>query len=61
MISIYSEFLKKKTQYSGASGFEPTFMPDCMFDFLALNPWYKESEQQGFFADQEAEEIVDAG
>lgn len=29
----YGQFLDRKTQYSGDSGFKPTFIPDCMFDF----------------------------
>ena len=32
-MSDYSSFLAKKTQYSGKSGFDPTFIPACMFDF----------------------------
>lgn len=32
-MSGYAEFLERKTQYSGNSGFAPLFVPDCMFDF----------------------------
>ncbi len=29
----YGKFLQRKTQFGEDSGFEPLFMPDCMFDF----------------------------
>ena len=29
----YAEFIAKKSQMGGHSGFEPIFMPDCLFDF----------------------------
>ena len=33
MTAEYGNFLERKTQYSGDSGFKPSFIPDCMFDF----------------------------
>lgn len=48
----YSEFLTRKQQLGGLSGFEPTFMPDCLFDFQkALLDWSLRKGKAAIFAD----------
>ena len=39
-VIAYQDFIERKTQIGMNSGFEPTFIPDCMFDFQAgLTDW----------------------
>lgn len=48
----YGEFLTRKTQYSGLSGFDPVFMPDFLFDFQkALVEWAVKKGRCAIFAD----------
>lgn len=48
----YQEFLFKKTQLSGMSGFEPIFMPDFLFDFQkSLVDWAVKRGRAAIFAD----------
>jgi hypothetical protein len=48
----YEEFLIAKTQDSSALGFEPVFMPDCLFDFQAfLTDWAIRKGRAAHFAD----------
>jgi len=38
--SDYHSFLSRKSQLAGLDGFEPNYMPDCLFDFqAALTDW----------------------
>jgi len=32
-MQTYREFIARKSQLTGDSGFEPTFIPECAFDF----------------------------
>jgi len=36
MTMTYQDFLTSKSQFGADGGFEPTFMPDCLFDFQRL-------------------------
>jgi len=48
----YNEFLDTKLQYGSKSGFEPTFMPDWLFDFQkALSEWMIRHGRSACFAD----------
>ena len=48
----YSEFLHRKSQIGGMSGFEPVFMPDYLFDFQrALVEWAIRKGRAAIFAD----------
>ena len=48
----YMDFLENKTQLSGNYGFEPLFMPDCLFDFQrAIVEWATLKGKAAIFAD----------
>jgi hypothetical protein len=48
----YDTFLQGKRQLGGDHGFEPTFMPDCLFDFQkALVEWAVRKGRAAIFAD----------
>ena len=48
----YSDFLQNKAQVCEFHGFEPVWMPDCMFDFQkALTEWNLIKGRSGTFAD----------
>lgn len=48
----YGEFLASKQDYGSASGFEPLFVPDSLFDFqVALVDWAVRMGRCGIFAD----------
>lgn len=48
----YSDFLQKKAQLGGFSGFDPVFMPDFLFDFQkALVEWAVKKGKGAIFAD----------
>lgn len=48
----YDEFLLAKSQLGGNHGFEPTWMPDCAFDFQrALVDWACNKGRAALFAD----------
>ena len=48
----YEEFLRNKSQVSGMSGFEPTFMPEVMFPFQKhLTDWAVRKGRAAIFAD----------
>ena len=48
----YEEFLRNKSQVSGMSGFEPTFMPEVMFPFQKhLTEWAVRKGRAAIFAD----------
>jgi hypothetical protein len=50
--SAYSDFLASKTQLAHAGGFEPTVMPDHLFDFQRdLVAWAIRQGRAGLFAD----------
>lgn len=50
--STYSAFLDAKTQLGNNTGFEPTFMPDCLFPFQwALTEWAIRKGRAAIFAD----------
>lgn len=49
---IYQEFLKQKLDYGANTGFEPTFMPDYLFDFQKfLCDWAIHKGRGAIFAD----------
>lgn len=51
-MSEYQAFLAAKAQLGGAHGFEPIFMPDCLFDFQeALVEWAVRKGRSAIFAD----------
>lgn len=51
-IQNYKEFLISKTQFGSDSGFEPTFIPDCLFDFQKhLTEWSIRKGRAATFAD----------
>jgi len=48
----YIEFLERKKQLNGNFGFEPTFLPDCMFDFQKyLTTWALKKGRAAIYAD----------
>ena len=48
----YTEFLNKKTHISGDYGFDPLWLPDCMFDFQkSLVEWATRKGRAALFAD----------
>lgn len=48
----YSDFLEAKRHLSGSFGFDPTFMPEFLFDFqLALTEWAVRRGRAAIFAD----------
>lgn len=48
----YQEFLQRKTQVGCESGFEPIFMPECLFDFQKhLVEWAVRKGRAAIFAD----------
>ena len=48
----YSEFLERKTQLDGGDGFEPTWLPDFLFDFQsAMLDWAIPQGRGAIFAD----------
>lgn len=48
----YQEFLEDKLHFGGDSGFDPTFMPDCMMPFqVALTEWACRKGRAAMFAD----------
>jgi hypothetical protein len=48
----YQEFLKSKQDYGANSGFEPTFLPDYLFDFQSfLTDWAIRKGRGAIFAD----------
>ena len=48
----YMDFLENKTKLSGNYGFEPLFMPDCLFDFQrAIVEWATLKGKAAIFAD----------
>lgn len=52
MTAEYGQFLQKKTQFGEDSGFEPVFMPDCLFDFQKLLvEWAVRKGRAAIFAD----------
>ena len=51
-MSGYAAFLERKTQLDGATGFEPVWMPDFLFDFQrALTDWAIRKGRAALFAD----------
>jgi len=36
-METYQEFLENKSQLPESDGFEPLWMPDCLFDFQAFS------------------------
>ena len=51
-MSNYTSFLDGKRQVGGEWGFEPVYMPDCMFDFQKfLTEWALRKGMSAFFAD----------
>lgn len=51
-MTTYAEFLEKKLHFSGDSGFEPTFMPDCLMGFQRhLVEWSIRQGRSAIFAD----------
>lgn len=52
MTTEYEEFLKRKTQFGDDSGFEPVFVPSCLFDFQAyLVDWALRKGRDAVLAD----------
>lgn len=52
MSDSYAKFLEEKSQLGGKHGFEPTFLPDCMFDFQrALVTWATVKGRSAILAD----------
>lgn len=52
MKTDYADFLHRKTQLGGEYGFEPKFMPDCLFPFQAhLAEWNCHKGRSADFAD----------
>lgn len=50
--ATYAEFLNRKSQLGGNSGFKPTFMPSKLFPFqVALTEWAVEKGRSATFAD----------
>ena len=48
----YREFIQQKQQYGAASGFEPLWMPDFLFDFqVYLTDWAIRLGRAAIFAD----------
>jgi hypothetical protein len=48
----YREFIEGKTQSNNMGGFEPTFLPDCLFDFQRdLTAWAIQKGRCGLFED----------
>ena len=48
----YKDFLEHKTQLSGNYGFDPLFMPDCLFDFQKkIVEWATLKGKAAIFAD----------
>lgn len=48
----YAEFLQRKTDLGSWGGFEPTFLPDCLFDFQRhLVDWAVRKGRAAIFAD----------
>ena len=48
----YQEFLQRKSQLGGDYGFDPLFMPDCLFDFQkSLVEWACRKGRAAIFAD----------
>lgn len=48
----YAEFLERKTQYDGDSGFAPIWMPEFLFGFQsALVEWAIHKGRAAIFAD----------
>jgi hypothetical protein len=51
-IDDYTKFLDDKCQSGSMTGFEPTFLPDCLFDFQkALTTWAIQKGRAAIFAD----------
>lgn len=51
-VDNYQEFLKRKSQIGGMSGFDPLWMPDFLFDFQrALVEWSVRKGRAAIFAD----------
>lgn len=52
MTTSYVEFLERKTQFTGNSGFEPVFIPDFLFGFQrSLVEWSIRKGRAAIFAD----------
>jgi hypothetical protein len=52
MIGRYQKFLAAKAQLASLDGFEPNYMPDCLFDFQkALVSWTVRRGRSALFAD----------
>ena len=50
--SAYATFLERKTQLDGDHGFDPAFVPDCLFPFQAhLVEWATRKGRAAIFAD----------
>jgi hypothetical protein len=48
----YEQFINSKSQLGGMSGFKPSFMPDCLFDFQkAITEWAVMKGKAAIFAD----------
>lgn len=48
----YESFIQRKSQIGGNAGFDPTFMPDCLFDFQkSLVEWAVRKGRAAIFAD----------
>lgn len=51
-VATYSEFIERKSQIGGMSGFAPLWMPDCLIDFQAsLVDWSIRKGRGAIFAD----------
>jgi hypothetical protein len=52
MSTAYADFIHRKSQHTGGNGFEPTFIPDCVFDFQRhLIEWSVRMGRSAIFAD----------
>lgn len=48
----YEEFIKQREQYGNDDGFEPLYMPDCLFDFQKhLTQWALRKGRAALFED----------
>lgn len=51
-MNTYAEFLASKSQFDGATGADPVWMPDCLFPFQAhLTEWGVRMGRAAFFQD----------
>lgn len=52
MTKTYAEFIQNKTQLGRNEGFEPVFLPDCLFPFQEhLVAWAIRKGRAAIFAD----------